>query len=277
LKLPAIFIIVFFGFRATAQQVSQLPDELSEVSGIELFRDSIFFAINDGGNKSEVYVISKHMKLIKKVEVQEVKNHDWEALALDNEYLYIGDIGNNLNKRKNLQIHRIPVKGLLEKTKVRAETMEIEYSEQKDFPPITSQLYFDAEAMTSHNGKLWIFTKNRTKPFDGKSFVYEIKFIPGVKKTLSKSFELVAGKNDWLLDSFTGAESFKEYLYLLTYSQIIRYKWKGNTLQKIDANSLPGYAQTEAITVNTKGQIFIANEANKWLGKQKIRQYQWNK
>lgn len=277
MKLPAILFIGFFGFHGTAQQVSQLPDELSEVSGIELFRDSIFFAINDGGNKSEVYVISKHMKLIKKVEVREVKNHDWEALALDNEYLYIGDIGNNLNKRKNLQIHRIPVKGLLEKTKVSAETMEIQYSEQKDFPPIRSQLYFDAEAMTSHNGKLWIFTKNKTKPFDGRSFVYEIKFIPGVKKTLSKSFELVAGKSDWLLDSFTGAESFKEYLYLLTYSQIIRYKWKGNTLQKIDANSLPGYAQMEAITVNTKGQIFIANEANKWLGKQKIRQYQWNK
>lgn len=260
-----------------AQNTASLTDDLKEISGLELYRDSIFFAINDGGNKNEIFLLSKNLQLIKKVEVKDVINNDWEALAIDDAYLYIGDIGNNSNKRKNLQIHRIPIHRILEKSKVIAETMEIEYAEQTSFPPKESQLYFDAEAMISREGKLWIFTKNRTKPFDGKSLIYSFEFIPNVKKKISKTSELVTGTKGWLMNSVTGATSTKEYLYLLSYSQINRYKWNGNSLKKIDFKSFPGYAQMEAISISSSGEIFIANEANKFLGKQKIQQLQWKR
>jgi hypothetical protein len=271
-----IFLISYVVF-GCAQKSFQLTDELKEISGLELYRDSIFFAINDGGNKSEIFVLSKKMQVLKKVEVENVKNRDWEALAMDDKYLYIADIGNNLNLRKNLQIHRVSLKRLVEKEKVVPETMEINYAEQRDFPPKDNELYFDAEAMIAHNGSLWIFTKNRTSPFNGKSFVYEISFSPGTSKNITKSFEIAAGKSGWLSDSFTGAASYKDYVYLLTYTQIIRFKWKGKSLQKVDEKSFPGFAQMEAITINNKGEIFIANEAHKWLGRQKIQQFQWKK
>ena len=277
MKILSLLLFGFFVISSCAQKTSQLSDQLKEISGLELYKDSIFFAINDGGNKNVVYILSKKMELLKTVEISEVKNHDWEALALDEKYLYIGDIGNNLNNRKNLQIHRIPIKRLLEKTKASPETMEITYAEQRDFPPAEKSMYFDAEAMISHNGKLWIFTKNRSKPFDGKSLVYSVEFSPGDNKTIKKSFELISGKGGWLLDSFTGAASFNDYVYLLTYTKIIRYKWKGNTLQKVDEKSFPGYAQTEGISLSSQGQIYVANEAHKWLGRQKIQQIQWKK
>lgn len=277
MKIIFLFFAGFMVVSGCAQKTYQLSDQLKEISGLELYKDSIFFAINDGGNKNVVFILSKKMEILKTVEISDVKNHDWEALALDEKFLYIGDIGNNLNSRKNLQIHRIPISRLLEKTKATPETMEIEYAEQQHFPPLEKSMYFDAEAMISHNGKLWIFTKNRTKPFDGKSLVYSVEFLPGTKKTIKKSFELISGKGGWLLDSFTGAASFNEYVYLLTYTKIIRYKWKSNTLQKIDEKSFPGYAQTEGITLSSKGDIFVANEAHKWLGRQKIQQIQWKK
>ena len=277
MKIHSLLILIFYTLTSCAQKVINLPDELKEISGIELYKDSIFFAINDGGNKSVIFVLGRDYKLLKIVEVEGVKNRDWEALAIDDKYLYIGDIGNNLNSRKNLQIHRISIQRLLEKNKVEPETMEINYAEQKKFPPAPTDLYFDAEAMMAYDGKLWIITKNRTKPFDGKSLVYGFEFKAGQEKTLTKNFELTAGKGGWLTDSFTAAASHKDYVYLLTYTQIIKYKWKDNTLQKVGVKSFSSYAQMEAITINERGEIFIANEGHKWLGRHKIQHFHWKK
>ena len=107
--------------------------------------------------------------------------------------------------------------------------------------------------------------------------VYGFEFKAGQEKTLTKNFELTAGKGGWLTDSFTAAASHKDFVYLLTYTQIIKYKWKDNTLQKVGVKSFSSYAQMEAITINERGEIFIANEGHKWLGRHKIQQFHWKK
>lgn len=272
-----LIFTIFQILSGCAQHTFQLPDELKEISALVLYEDSIFFALNDGGNKNDIYVFTKDLKLIKSVEIENVKNHDWEAMAIDKNYLYIGDIGNNSNLRKNLQIHRVSLSRILEKSKVTPETMYISYNEQRNFPPQSNELYFDAESMIFYKDKLWIFTKNRTKPFDGKSYVYGFEFVPGVSKVLKKSFELNTGKGSWMSDSFTDAAVYQDFVYLLTYTGILKYKWSGNDLKKTDVKKFPGYAQMESITVNKKGEIYIANESHKLLGKQKIQKFNWKK
>ena len=56
---------------------------------------------------------------IKKVVVVNAENNDWEDLTADDKgNLYIGDFGNNHNKRKNLSILKIKSKDLKNKNKV---------------------------------------------------------------------------------------------------------------------------------------------------------------
>ena len=38
-----------------------------------------------------------------------VKNYDWESLAADNNFIYVGDFGNNFSNRDNLTILKINI------------------------------------------------------------------------------------------------------------------------------------------------------------------------
>ena len=46
-------------------------------------------------------------KQVRTIKIDNAKNDDWEELAEDDEFIYIGDFGNNNGKRKNLCIYII--------------------------------------------------------------------------------------------------------------------------------------------------------------------------
>ena len=51
--------------------LADLPNELKEVSGTEVLRNSnIIWMINDGGNKSTLYGVSKKGKIKKEIEIK---------------------------------------------------------------------------------------------------------------------------------------------------------------------------------------------------------------
>jgi hypothetical protein len=153
--------------------LTDLPKTLKEVSGVESARNSnLIWMINDGGNRSKLFAISKKGKIKREVYIK-TKNHDWEDLTSDEEgNIYIGDFGNNLSKRKNLKILKIKKKHLNKKS---AEVVKIEfkYENQKKFPPKNKKLYFDAEAFFYFNKYIYIFTKSRVKNKYGKTFLYK--------------------------------------------------------------------------------------------------------
>ena len=88
--------------------ITTLPYALKEVSGISIDKKSeLFWMINDGGNKERLYGVSTDGKIIEEIKV-DAKNHDWEDLTKDDKgNIYIGDFGNNQNRRKNLKILKI--------------------------------------------------------------------------------------------------------------------------------------------------------------------------
>ena len=85
--------------------IADLPNTLKEVSGIEITANSDYiWMINDSNNTSDLYGVNTQGKIKKVIDIK-AKNHDWEDLTSDDKgNIYIGDFGNNANKRNNLAI-----------------------------------------------------------------------------------------------------------------------------------------------------------------------------
>lgn len=208
------------------EQKVKLPKELKESSALIVYQNT-FLTINDSGNEPKIYQFNRRGEIIHTAYLTNAKNIDWEAMAFDGkEYLFIGDIGNNSNKRKDLCIYKVPITKILEEDTVFAEKIEFSYPEQINFPPEKSSLYYDAEGMIIKDGNLLIFTKNRTIPFDGIVKIYEIPTNSEVSYArLIGEIQLPA--SNWKIDSVTDASIHEEEIFLLTYTKIY-------TLQSID-------------------------------------------
>jgi hypothetical protein len=271
MKNGIIFFFSVFSFFIFSQKSTVLSEELKEISGIHYINDTLLVAHNDGGNGPFLYFIHPNSgKILKRVVVKGVKNTDWEDIALEGKFMYIGDFGNNANKRKNLSIIRVSWKEALMKDTVNSEVMTFEYSDQIAFPPEKKALNFDAECMAFADGYLWIFTKNRTDPFDGISYVYRVKFQENTHAILKKEYSVKIGSKGWMFDSVTGGDFAYGYFYLTTYNRVLKYLFSEGKFTLVKQFKYNEYNQKEAITVIKDDQIYVANEFQKVLGKQKL-------
>jgi hypothetical protein len=254
-----------------SQKSVALSEELKEISGIQYINDTLLVAHNDGGNGPLLYFLNPNTGIIlKRVFVKDVKNTDWEDIALDGKYLFIGNFGNNNNKRKNLSIIRVSWKDALIKDTISSEFMTFEFSEQKAFPPEKKALNFDTECLTFADGYLWLFTKNRTEPFDGVTNVYRVKFQDNTHAILKKEYSIKIGSKGWMFDSVTGGDFAYGYFYLTTYNRVLKYLFSEGKFSLVKQYKYKEYNQKEAITVIKDDQIYVANEFQKVLGKQKL-------
>lgn len=269
--IPLIFkfimaILAWLPAKAQVIENHSIDDKLKEISGLELLNDSTLIAFNDGGNKSEIYLLNFRGDILRTVDVKDTKNHDWEDIAIDQEYVYIGDIGNNENKRDNLSIVKIKTSDILTRDEVEAEEISFRYREQSEFPPEKEALYFDAEGMTVYNDSIWIFTKDRSNPFKGVSFVYKIPTKPG-DYTVASSQKIEIGSDGWWKDGITAADFYDGLFYLLTYNRYIVMKYESGKFTRVKEYLFDGITQRESIVVLNNQAIFVADEENPIVGK----------
>src|SRR5579862_6552412 len=77
-------------------KVDPITDSLIESSGLQMAGDFLW-SFNDGGNPPELYRIDTATNtLLQIVKLSGATNIDWEDIAFDGTYFYIGDFGNNL-------------------------------------------------------------------------------------------------------------------------------------------------------------------------------------
>ncbi len=252
---------------AFAQEVErhELPESLREISGLKQISKNRLVALNDGGNKPTLYVLDFKGKLIKKVKVTDAENKDWEDLAIDDKYIYIGDFGNNGNKRKMLLIYRVKIKDVLEDKEVESKKIKFSYEDQKQFPPSKKNFNFDAEGFVCDGDSLMIFTKNNSNPWNGKASVYRISKSPGTH-VARKSNELFIGPDGWWMDAITAADKFNEYIYVSTYNRVIVFKYAENNFKRIKEVMFDDVSQKESIVVLNKNYTFVADEKHRVLG-----------
>ncbi len=155
-------------------KIGRLPSIANESSG--LARNNLRHSLwthNDSGGKPELYEIDYHGNLLSTLRVSHATNVDWEDLAQSPEgTLFIGDMGNNANRRQDLAIY------LVSPLNNTTDSITFRYADQRAFPPVADSLNFDCEAFFYYNKSLYLFSKNRSKT-DHFVKMYELPARPG--------------------------------------------------------------------------------------------------
>ncbi|RSK35382.1 hypothetical protein [Hymenobacter metallilatus] len=142
----------------TISEIGRISSRARESSGLEnAGPEGDLWTHADGGNTAHLYRITRQGDLLQALDLEPLQNIDWEDLTQDEDHrLYIGDFGNNQNKRRNLRIYRLSGPELRQ-----VDTLHIRYPDQQSFPPRKPQRNFDCEAFYYYQDSLYLFTKNR--------------------------------------------------------------------------------------------------------------------
>ncbi|MCC5918722.1 MAG: T9SS type A sorting domain-containing protein [Cryomorphaceae bacterium] len=182
--LVSIFLPILLGaqsFQATVRKLVDLPSQVKESSGIVLDGIDKVWTHNDSGYENELFLVDTNGLLLRTLVVINVTNMDWEDLAKDdNNNIWINDAGNNGNGRTDLRLYRIADPNIHSADSVTAEIIDFTFSDQTQFPPSPANRNFDIEAMVWFQDSLFLFTKNRSTPFNGYTKMYSLPATPGV-------------------------------------------------------------------------------------------------
>ncbi len=159
------------------ERIKELEPVLAECSGVALLPSGNLAMINDSRNPAEVIITGQSGNILKKVSLDFADNRDWEEITYANGFLYVGDFGNNSNKRRDLKIYRLGVTD--EDSLYDAGILTFSYARQKEFPPEERLQNYDMEAMVHAGDSLYLFSKNRTSPFTGYTYLYGMPAMPG--------------------------------------------------------------------------------------------------
>ena len=152
----------------------RLPDELKEVSGLYYAGPDSLWWHNDSGDEARLFLTDSTGGLRGILPVPGAENVDWEDLTADDEgNLYVGDFGNNANRRRRLRIYRYqPESG-------RLDSILYTYPDQREFPPPPERANFDMEAFFWYRDSLHLFSKNRLQKGDYYTKHYVLPAAPG--------------------------------------------------------------------------------------------------
>jgi hypothetical protein len=278
--MRSFYYLIFFGLCLVSCRIQNLSIQFSEVSGIEQIERDLYVLINDSGDGPYLYIVDSKGNIKKKVFVKGAKNVDWEDITFDGRNtLYVGDIGNNLNKRKDLAIYKIEIRSeikphLLFQDTIHAVKFSYQYPDQEQFPPEKDNLNFDSEALTYADGKLYILSKNRTVLYNRICKVYECEF-ENDKLNIRLIQQVKLKGITWLTGSVTGCDYSNGMLYVLTYKRIYIFEQHKEGFKKVKTKLVP-FQQWEGICVDSNNTLRIVAEKSR-LGNQKMKTIKlWN-
>ncbi|WP_407508769.1 hypothetical protein [Elizabethkingia anophelis] len=245
--------------------VFKFPKKIKEVSGIQISPDGKeFYVHEDQGNRNEIFAVGMDGNLVRTITIEGVENNDWEDIAQDkNGFTYIGDFGNNDNIRKNLAIYKVKIDK--ENNTPVLQTTKFSYPEQTEFPPNKKSLLYDCEAFLEYNGYFYLFTKNRSKKFDGTSLVYKIPNKQGdFKAQLVGELKLPGKYND---AAVTGADISPngKKIALITHKNVFileNFEADNFANAKTTQIDLQSNSQKEGICFSTDTMLYIGEERN---------------
>ncbi|AZA58698.1 esterase-like activity of phytase family protein [Chryseobacterium shandongense] len=241
-----------------------LPKKLKEISGIALSKDkNTIWAIEDQGNKNVIYGLDRQGKQIADVLVENAENRDWEDITADAQgNMYIGDFGNNDNDRQDLSILKVDLKDASQKAAKVTQTTTFHYEGQTEFPPKKSNWLYDCEAFVEKDGYFYLFTKNRSKGFDGTFLVFQVPNKAGdFEAKLVAKLKLQGGYSDAAITS--AAINSRNQIILLTHKNIYTLSTffdKNFETAVIQKTPLNHNSQKEAVVFLDDKTLLIADE-----------------
>ncbi|MEM1214637.1 MAG: T9SS type A sorting domain-containing protein [Bacteroidota bacterium] len=235
--------------------ITELPETVRETSGL-LFRNGVLITHNDSGGEPVLYALDTLTgDVTREVRITNASNVDWEDLAADANYLYIGDFGNNVGNRTDLRIYRVPWSLYETQDTVLADTIAFAYAEQTDFSDQYLQHRFDAEALIVVNDSLHLHTKNWIAD---TSYRYQLPITPG-------SYTVTADLS-WQVPGLITASSWSanEAALLQTGYNILGQAFVLDEVDGVRNVWLPplqGSQKVEAIAWSSPSSAFLTTEA----------------
>jgi hypothetical protein len=154
---------------------------INEISGIvqSVSYPGRYWVHNDSGDSARLFAIEAdgtviYPQFLRNVKVGEgnsenhwqgmtmfmAANQDWEDIALDNGLLYLADVGNNGNARRDLGVYIAREPNPAAITNVRPfKYLPIEYPDQETYP--AKRWHFDSESLFVDDGTMYFVTKHR--------------------------------------------------------------------------------------------------------------------
>ena len=267
----AIFLLWSCEDYGQLKKIQHLPATVKEVSGMEKFPNSdLIWMINDSGNKNILYGLKPGNSTLKTLEITNAENIDWEALARDTSgNLYIGDFGNNRNKRENLVIYKVKNPEANTSGKSVATKIFFDLEDQTKFPPKKKKRNFDIEAFTHLNGKLYLFTKNRSRKSNGMSKIYRLPDQPGAHTAqLIGEFQTCA-KTSCRITSASVSEDQKKLILLTNKSIYVITDFKNDDFAggKIEHLELGHISQKESVCFKDSTSLYLSDEQSAATGR----------
>ena len=253
------FLFLFSSYSQKLTKDISLSKKIDETSGLEIV-DGQFITHNDSGGDPKLYYLDKKGKIVFERTLEGVKNNDWEDITKDDQFIYVANMGNNFDARKNLSIVKTPI----DPSSSEAELIEFNYPEQVKFTTAYNQSQYDAEALITIDDYLIILTKNKLKKI---TEIYTLPKIAGkyeAKKIGSLNTQSIITGGDYdpntKLLALTGTLVFNEY-YIL---KIEDFDLESKKDYKIDMYEIPiGKTQVEAIKIIDSNTFWITSEDEK--------------
>ncbi|GIV09980.1 MAG: hypothetical protein KatS3mg019_2071 [Fimbriimonadales bacterium] len=156
---------------------------IDEMSGIARSRvyEGVYWVHNDSGDRPRIFPIRRDGSVVippfvsrrdgsdrpedpdavyEGILIEGAANIDWEDIATDGDMIYIADVGNNGNARRDLAVYVVQEPN--PEATLQAHVLKripVAYPDQKAFPGDVWR--FDCEAVFVFHGKLYFLTKHR--------------------------------------------------------------------------------------------------------------------
>ncbi len=263
-----------------------LPKEVEETSGLAFFNGGLW-TMNDSGGKPVLYRIDTTTgKITQRITIENATNRDWEDLATDDKFVYIGDFGNNSGNRNDLKIYKVKKDDIPKSgdAKIKAKIIEFNFEDRGNekiksrkennfdceaFTVIGDSLYLFSKNWENQNTRLYVLPKKAGKytarlrgKFDTKGLVTAADYNPVTGELVLQGY-----KNKswipflWIFYDFPDTKIFDGNKRKIVMPQIIT-------------------TQTEGISfTGNDGKVFITSEATK-IGKQSLyslNTWRWTK
>lgn len=250
-----------------------LESSLSEASGISVRNDTLWIA-NDGGSPSEIYLYHLSGNYLGKINLSDIPNKDWEALEWQGDsVLWIADFGNNSNNRRDLKFYKLSKFQFANgQWSYHKDSLAFEYQNQTHFPPAARDLHFDCEAFIVKEDSIFLFSKNRSEPYNGLTYMHYLEAKEGTQVTvLVDSFNTGNGpkETNWVTD----ASYSNNTLWLLSHGYCLRFdSFEENRFELKNYYTFSNFSQKEGIAYHAPN-IYVVDESKRFFEGQKLYRY----
>jgi hypothetical protein len=245
-----------------------LSPELHEISGIVSLDGGLsYFAVNDGGNKNQVYHLDSTGKIMRRIVVQNAANIDWEELSTDfKNYLYIADTGDNRRQRQNQKVYRLSISELMGHDSIEAEIIHICLSPKLYNKKKNKLRSYDIEAVCWKGDSLYFFSKHWKMTAKPVTHLFSCSALPGEYRM--EPGDAVPYADRFFLESqITGSCVSPETgdVFWLSGTQIFQVNLTEGQISDIKSFDFDFLSQKESLCPLGGRRFAVAQEDNKRL------------